>query len=213
MALVQLITDDITGIMVDGFISDVNIIKSVAMNLKCSKTSSWYIRKETSRFLRSLRTNNLSYNSLYHHFGIIKDSIIYENCNLRLNLEEKEFQKTRCWQKAYTIGNNLFSMEGKTKKWLGKINVDEISVILKREYDNIRQTKPNKHYLQNIIIFNNRTDFPCIHKCGCYADWVNKIMFIEKKIDTYIDYPAFYRAWSIILGQNISHYKTIRNKQ
>ena len=211
MALVRVVKDDITGIMIDGFISNVNSLKPIAMEIKDSKSSSWYFRKEASRFLRSLRKNNLTNNSLYHHFGIMKHAVIYSNCPIMSAIKGNDSWRLRCWQKAYTIGNYLFSMEGKTKKWVGNTNVKEISEILKTEFDNIRISKPNTHYLQNIVIYQNISRYPCSLKDGCCNSWANQMNFDVKPTDSYVDFSSFQMSWSLILEQKINRYKEKRN--
>lgn len=211
MALIQINKENITGIMVDGYMPDVDILKSLAVQFKKSKTLSRYNSRQMTYFLHSLRNNNIKDNSLYRHFDTIKDIIIYRSCPIASTDREGDTWKLRCYQKAYTIGKNRFSMEGKTKKRVGKINSKEISEILKREFDNIRINEPDRHYLQNTIIYQNISRYPCSQKEGCRSNWVNQMHFDVKPIESYLDFPAFQKAWSTILEQMIDRYKSVCN--
>lgn len=209
MALIELIKGNITGKMIDGFISDVNSLKTTAAEIKHKRYNYYlykYGNKEITRFLNS----DVGTNSLLYFYNIIKEIIINTNCPMfRTNIRNYT-DKLRCFQMAFISGKSNRSLENKTTRWRGKANADEVLQTYKKEFHNIRDTSPDKIYFINIIVFNNLPQIPCSLKDGCCYGWINKMNFIIKQEDTYIDYSFFKKASNSILNHWIDRYKEIR---
>jgi len=217
MAVVKSIEDDLCGIMIDGFLPDINVLHNLAETMRKSYPLSY----NADRFLYNhARKTTLSDNSMNLYFDKLRLLYLRYHCPMhheenKASLDGRE-RELRCWQTFFSAGNNYYSLESNTRKLLNihptrgsphkTDQSDAIAQILHDEYSNIRNQYPSRHYVQLLSIYKTTPEWLNCKKTECYNEWITASHFIIQPTASYISFDNFQNAWKILLMRYINKY-------
>lgn len=218
MAVIKSKVNGICGIMIDGFLPDLNVLHEIATGMR----KTFPLSHNADIYLyRYLRYNNFSGNTLNLYYDKLKLIYLIHECPLykdrkMLSLSGIE-SELLCWQMFFSIGKNNYSLEGKSDRLINikavapwstkyrKCDFNNIKQALVGEYNNIRNINADVHYIQNLVIYDDN-NAPCANSNGCLDRYLKEVNFNIKDDDTYLNYKDFYIAWKALINRYINQY-------
>lgn len=201
--------------MVDGFTPEESYLREDAQKVGKSEMLTKMEKLNLRNLIQYGHPDKMSENSLFNLFDKLifyittrqlcpsgKGLVLY-----RSTCEEKR-RKLKCSRMYFTSGNNFFSLDHRIRleRHLNKDDVEEAMPVLRQEYENNKKQAPDKHYLQNVVVFRNEPDKYCGMASECCWRWVDLLNFEVKRRETYVDYEAFRSVWAKILYYRIERY-------
>ncbi len=184
MAWIELGDKDIKGIFIDGYAPDFEEFRGLRKDLtdKGHLPRYWYLYYLYPR-LRADKPH--SEKQLINAFGATAQAIRHRSCPYYP-------EKDKTWGRRWYVTRCLYCTISNPHKYKTEYNskpLKNLPAIL--EESKRDEEEGRKHYIHNIILFNDDPEFPCGRKRECCENWVDILHFDVKRKEDYKNYAEF----------------------